>query len=45
MWLPHTDRKGVWKVLVGTLKGTRLLGRQKISWEDNINIDFKEIGW
>jgi len=45
MRLLRTDRKGAWKVLVGTLKGTRLLGRQKISWEDNINIDLQETEW
>jgi hypothetical protein len=49
LWAMHaataTDRKGAWKVLVGTRKGTRLLGREKVSWEDNISIDLQEIQW
>jgi hypothetical protein len=33
------------KVLVGKLEGKRPLGRPRCRWEDNINIDLKEIGW
>lgn len=43
MWLLRTDRKGAWKVLMGTFKRTSLRGRRKISWEDNININVEEI--
>jgi hypothetical protein len=45
MQLLRTESKGAWKVLVGTLEGMRLLVRQKISWEGNINIDLQEIEW
>ena len=29
----------------GNLKGMRLLGRPRCRWEDNIEMDLKEIGW
>ena len=32
------------KILSGTHTGNRLLGRFRQRWEDNIRIDFKEIG-
>jgi len=36
--------RGVYRVLVGRLKGKRLLGRPRHGWEDNIKIDLGEIG-
>jgi hypothetical protein len=39
----HGEGRGVYKVLVGKPEGKRLLGRPKRRWEDNINIDFREI--
>jgi hypothetical protein len=32
-------------VLVGKPEGKRLLGRPRRRWEDNIRMDFREIGW
>jgi len=38
------DRRGVYRVLVGKPEGKRQLGRPKHRWEDNINMDFQEVG-
>jgi hypothetical protein len=35
---------GVYRVLVGKPKGKRPLGRLRCMWEDNINLDLREIG-
>jgi hypothetical protein len=35
---------GVYRVLVGKSEGKRPLGRAKIRWEDNIKMDFQEVG-
>ena len=32
------------RVLVGKPGGKRLLGRPRRRWEDNINVDFQEVG-
>jgi hypothetical protein len=37
------DRR-VHRVLVGKPEGKRLLGRPRRRWEDNIKIDFQEVG-
>jgi len=37
-------RRGVYRVLVGKPEGKRLLGRPKLTWEDNIKIDLQEVG-
>jgi hypothetical protein len=34
-----------YKILVGKLEGKGPLWRNKFSWEDNIRLDFTEIGW
>jgi hypothetical protein len=34
----------VYRVLVGRSEGKRPLGRPRCRWEDNINLDFREIG-
>jgi hypothetical protein len=36
--------RGVYKVLVGTPEGKRPLGRPRRRWEDNIRMDFQEVG-
>jgi hypothetical protein len=41
----HIWRKGARKVLVGKPEGKRLLGIPRCRQEDNIKMDFKEIGW
>jgi hypothetical protein len=30
---------------VGKSEGKRLVGRPRRMWEDNINMDLREIGW
>jgi hypothetical protein len=39
------ERKDACRILVGILEGTRQLGRPRRRWEDNINMDFQEMGW
>jgi hypothetical protein len=36
--------RGVYRVLVGRLKGKRPLGRPRHRWEDNIKLDRREMG-
>jgi hypothetical protein len=36
--------KGIYRVLVGRPEGKRTLGRRRRRWEDNINMDLREIG-
>jgi hypothetical protein len=47
-WAGHVARvgegTGVYRVLVGRPEGKRPLGRPKRRWEDNIKLDFREIG-
>ena len=47
-WLGHVARmgegRGVYGVLVGKPEGKRPLGRPRHRWEDNIKIDFQELG-
>jgi hypothetical protein len=38
------EERGVLRVLVRKPEGKRLLGRPRLRWEDNIKMDFKEIG-
>jgi hypothetical protein len=35
--------RDIYKILVGKPEGTRLLGRPKHRWVDNIKMDLKEI--
>jgi hypothetical protein len=37
------EGRGVYRVLVGRPEGKRSLGRPRRRWEDNINIDLREI--
>jgi hypothetical protein len=47
-WAGHVARmgegRGVYRVLVGTSEGKRLLGRPRHKWEDNVRIDLREVG-
>jgi hypothetical protein len=39
------DRRDACRVLVWRLVGKKPLGRSGRRWEDNINMDFQEMGW
>jgi hypothetical protein len=39
------ERRGTYRVLVGKYEGKRPVGRPGLRWEDNIEIDFHEMGW
>jgi hypothetical protein len=47
-WAGHVARMGegrdVYRALVGTPQRKRSLGRPRRRWEDNIKVDFEEIG-
>jgi hypothetical protein len=38
------EGRGVYTVLVGRPEGRRSLGRPRRRWDDNINVDLREIG-
>jgi hypothetical protein len=38
------ERRGVYRVLVGKPEGKRPLGNPRRRWEDNIKMDFQELG-
>ena len=38
------ERRGVFRVLLGKPEGKRSLGRTRHRWEDNIKMDFQEVG-
>jgi len=40
----HGGEGGVYRVLVGKPEGKRPLGRPRHRWEDNIKMDFQEVG-
>jgi hypothetical protein len=48
-WAGHVARRGeernAYRILVGKPEGKRPLGRPRRRWEDNIKMDFREIGW
>ena len=37
--------RSAYRVLVGKPEGRRPLGRQRLRWEDNINMGLRELGW
>jgi hypothetical protein len=37
-------RRSAYWVLMGKLEGRRLLERPRLRWEDNIKMDFREVG-
>jgi hypothetical protein len=39
------DRRGAYRILVGTPEGRRPLERPRRRWEGNYKMDFQEIGW
>jgi hypothetical protein len=39
------EKRNAYKVLVGKYEEKRRLGRSRYKWEDNIKLDFKDIGW
>jgi len=39
------QRRGIYKVLVGKREGKRQLRRARRRWEDNIKMDYQEVGW
>jgi hypothetical protein len=39
------EERNAYRIMMGKSKGRRLLGRPGRMWEDNIKIDFREIGW
>ena len=44
MWRVMGLGRGVYRVLVGKPEGKRPLGRPRRRWEDNIKLDFQELG-
>ena len=40
-----SERRGVYRVLVGKPGGKRPLGRPRRRWEDNIKIDLQAVGY
>jgi hypothetical protein len=39
------EGREVYRVLVGKPEGRRPLGKPRRRWEDNINMDFQEVGF
>jgi hypothetical protein len=39
------EKRNAYRLLVGRPEGTRLLGRRRYRWVDNIKMDRGEIGW
>jgi hypothetical protein len=39
------EKTGAYRVLAGKPEGKRLLGRPRLTWEDNIKMDLQEVGW
>jgi hypothetical protein len=38
------EKRGAYRILMGKPEGKRPLGRPRRRWEDNIKIDFQEVG-
>jgi hypothetical protein len=38
------ERRGVYRILVGTTEGKKPLGRLRDRWEDNIKMDIQQVG-
>jgi hypothetical protein len=41
----HGEKENAYRVLVGKPERRRPLGRCRRRWEDNIEMDLREIGW
>jgi hypothetical protein len=39
------EKRNASRILVGKPEGKKPLGRLRRSWEDNIKMDLREIGW
>jgi hypothetical protein len=39
------EKRTLYRILVGKPEGKRQLERPRHRWEDNIKLDFREIGW
>jgi hypothetical protein len=39
------EGRGAYRILVGRPEGRGPLGRSRHRWEDNIKMDFQEVGW
>jgi hypothetical protein len=39
------ESRSAWRILVERPEGRNLLGRPRLTWEDNIKIDHQEVGW
>jgi hypothetical protein len=39
------EGRGAYRILVTRPEGRRPLGRPRSRWEDNIKMDFQEVGW
>jgi hypothetical protein len=39
------EKRRAYRVFVGKPEGRRPLGRPRRRWEDNIKMDFREVGW
>jgi len=39
------EMKCVYRVLMGKSEGRRQFGRLRHRWEDNIKMNFQEVGW
>jgi hypothetical protein len=48
-WAGHVARmgeeRGAYRILVGRPEGRRPLERPKRRWEDNIKMEFQDVGW
>ena len=41
----YGERRDVYRVFVGKVKGKRKLGRPRRRWEDNMKMALQEVGW
>jgi hypothetical protein len=41
----HGEKKKAYRILVGKPEGKRPLGKPRHRLEDNIKMDFREVGW
>jgi hypothetical protein len=39
------EGRGAYRIVVGRPEGRRPLGRPRHRWEDNIKMDFQDVGW
>jgi hypothetical protein len=44
MWRVWAEERRVHRVLVGKRDGKSPIGRPRLKWEDNINMDLQEVG-